>query len=128
MNSSTHVIVTRSAGEVASTDVKLTLDSTACPPSLDFAAPWVGPQGNLMLFRAVAVTGGQCDMPGKSDIYWTRMDPATGQQVGQAHAILTGSALERVTPAMTPSLCELTYAEFNSQNPDVYHLYLAKRK
>ena len=107
-------------GSVA--QVPLTLES-GCPVLAEDVEPWVTPEGTVLFFSSPRYEAANCAAPvngGTRAIFYTYMDPTTGQQIGTAKELkAVRTALETTyaktnfslrTPALDPTFCSVYFA------------------
>jgi hypothetical protein len=88
-------------------------------------APWVTPDGSLLLFHAEYQDQANCDLNIDGvHVFWTTLDPA-GQipQGGEAKEILGLGAVQPVAPSLSPDMCTLYYSDLDQPN-----IYAARRR
>lgn len=116
------------AGAAATaTQVNLTTDPTNCAMSTVDAAPWVTPDGTLLLFNSTEYYT-DCNSKGTTpDIFYVTLD-AKGQATGIAHRVNVDlQNVSDLQASLSPNMCWLYFASDRNgaQKP---RLYRAHRK
>lgn len=109
--------------------VALNVGEAACHASED-VTPWITPDGaTLFLSHTRPGPAPACSLEGsKKDIYWSRMNPDSGQPLNGAAATLlddVNSAANDVDPSFSADFCDVYFA---SDRDGKYALYRAHRR
>lgn len=107
-------LVTAAAGSSAPSDVVIPLDNGCTTGVVD--APWVTPDGGLLLFAAAYPAPPACAQPGSGPrhLFAVRLDDA-GAPVGIARRLFPGDDTSYdATPALTPDRCHLLFSRFDA--------------
>jgi hypothetical protein len=120
------------------THVPLTLAS-GCAVTDEDMEPWVTPDGTLLLFSSPRREPPNCALPlnsGKRGLYYTYLDPTTGQQIGAATELSGVRAdLEKAynktdfelrTPSLDPGYCTLYFSSDIDGGTDI-DIFLSTR-
>jgi hypothetical protein len=127
INSTENLVTVAPGGDPALAQMK---DSNACTLQGNLSA-WVTPDGKWLLFSSQLHDGSDCSKladTGRPHLFYTEVDPVTGQQVGLTREIPVDQINDagHVNPSLSPDLCVLLFTD-QSKSPDS-ELYAAVRE
>jgi hypothetical protein len=114
----------------APVDVPIVL-SSGCHTKGDLE-PWVAPDGTVLFFSSLPLgAGGACDTRGDDSrhLYFTRLDPATGQQSAGDRALAIGVhavGFDDRAPSLTTDMCSLLFSSDRDAGNEL-DIYIAPR-